>query len=744
MSGLVPPSSDPAGLAYLRAPRTLLVSDSEINEITPIFTGDNLFELTLAGELLSTATTITFTREPTGSATNPENGHLFFSDDDARQIIEANPGVDSVFGTPDDVLTSWDTAAFGSGDPEGLAFDDLTGHLFVVDGVDAEVFEIDPGVNAYFDGVAATGGDDQVLSFDTTVLGIVDPEGIEFNSATGTLFILASVSGGMVYETTTDGNLLSQIDISAASPQVPAGLTFAPGSLNPGVLNLYVVDRRVDNVNDGSLYEFELPATPLPTIASFDPMSGPELTEVTLIGSHFTGTSAAEFDSMPASFTFVSDTEMRVTVPSGVATSRIRVTNADGSSFSAGRFIVTLPPGIASLTPPSGGTGACVTISGNGLTQVTSVTFNGTAATEFSADSQTQVRAVVPAGASSGPIEVSTAAGAALSPNDFTVLPTLTFNPNEDAHVRSNQPSTNFGSVENLRVKAGTSVYHGYLKFEVTGAEPVHSATLRLAVTQLSADGGAFFHVSNDFDGEIIPWHEGALIWNNAPLLSGAPVAQAGSVFVGTWVELDVSEVVTGDGIFSFGCSSTDGPGTFYSSREGPDPPQLIVATGPFLDEDSDTIPDGSDNCPSTPNPDQLDVDTDSVGNLCDNCPRVANPDQLDSTEDGTGDACEGGGHVPGDCNQDAVFDLSDSVCTLGVLFTGVPPFFHCGDGTLDDAGNILLLDWQPDACIDLSDAVAMLFFFFSGGPAHPLAVPGAETDGCVAIPGCAANASCP
>jgi len=740
----VPPSSDPAGLAYLRAPQRLLISDSEINEITPIFTGDNLFEVTLSGELFSTATTLAFSREPTGTATNPENGHLFFCDDDAREIIEVNPGVDALFGTSDDILTGFDTAAFGSSDPEGVAFDDLRGHLFVVDGVNEEVFEIDPGVNAYFDGVESTGGDDQVSSFDTTVLGVVDPEGIEFNTATGTLFILASVSNGLVYETTTDGVPLSQIDIAEASAEVPAGLTFAPGSMSPGVWNLYVVDRRFDNVNDGRLYEFALPATPLPAITSFDPTSGPELTEVTLIGSNFTGTSAAEFDSMPASFTFVSDTEIRVTVPSGAMTDRIRVTNADGTGFSPGRFIVTLPPSITSFTPLSGGTGAQVSIMGSGLTEVTSVHFNGIPATEFSADSQSQVRAWVPVGASSGQIEVTTVVGSALSANDFTVLPTLIFNPTDDAHVRSNQSSSNFGSVDHLRVKAGTSVYHGYLKFEVTGAAPVHSATLRLAAAQLSPDGGAFFHVANDFDGGSTPWNEDGLTWDNAPDLSGMPVGQAGSIFVGPWLELDVSEVVTGDGTFSFGFSSTDGPGTFYSSKEGPDPPQLMVATGSFLDEDEDTIPDGSDNCPSTPNPEQLDGDTDGFGDLCDNCPQVSNPDQLDSDEDGAGDACEGGGQVPGDCNSDAVVDLSDAVCTLGILFTGVPAAFFCGDGSRLDPGNITLIDWQSDGTIDLADAVALLAFAFGRGEAHALAVPGAETKGCVPIPGCEGNPECP
>jgi hypothetical protein len=41
-----PPSPDPAGITYLDSSNTLLVSDSEVNEM-PIFTGDNLFEMTL-------------------------------------------------------------------------------------------------------------------------------------------------------------------------------------------------------------------------------------------------------------------------------------------------------------------------------------------------------------------------------------------------------------------------------------------------------------------------------------------------------------------------------------------------------------------------------------------------------------------------------------------------------------------------------------------------------------------------
>ncbi len=66
-------------------------------------------------------------------------------------------------------------------------------------------------------------------------------------------------------------------------------------------------------------------------------------------------------------------------------------------------------------------------------------------------------------------------------------------------------------------------------------------------------------------------------------------------------------------------------------------------------DLDGDGIPNASDNCPKTNNPDQHDEDGDGVGDVCDNCPAVANPSQADTTElavplqlpDGVGDACD-------------------------------------------------------------------------------------------------------
>ncbi len=102
-----------------------------------------------------------------------------------------------------------------------------------------------------------------------------------------------------------------------------------------------------------------------------------------------------------------------------------------------------------------------------------------------------------------------------------------------------------------------------------------------------------------------------------------------------------------------------------------------------------------------------------------------------------------GGRQIPGNCNQDGILDLSDALCIFGVLFLGQPAKFPCGDGTAIHAANLALLDWQPDGQVDISDGVALLQFLFLGGPAHPLAIPGNPTAGCIAIPNCPKTENC-
>jgi hypothetical protein len=92
----------------------------------------------------------------------------------------------------------------------------------------------------------------------------------------------------------------------------------------------------------------------------------------------------------------------------------------------------SLAPAITSFSPASGPPGTAVAVGGSNFAGATSVRFNGTVQPSFTVDpTGTLITTTVPAGATSGPIMVTSSVGTAVSAGRFTVvgLPT--------AHVRN-------------------------------------------------------------------------------------------------------------------------------------------------------------------------------------------------------------------------------------------------------------------------------------------------------------------
>jgi hypothetical protein len=90
-----------------------------------------------------------------------------------------------------------------------------------------------------------------------------------------------------------------------------------------------------------------------------------------------------------------------------------------GTVFS---FDLGLKP-FVTFVVPSGKVDSGVQILGTGLTGATAVTFNGVPASSFKVVRGTLIRATLPAGATTGPVTVTTSNGTLTSNVNFTVLP---------------------------------------------------------------------------------------------------------------------------------------------------------------------------------------------------------------------------------------------------------------------------------------------------------------------------------
>ncbi len=149
---------------------------------------------------------------------------------------------------------------------------------------------------------------------------------------------------------------------------------------------------------------------------------------------------------------------------------------------------------------------------------------------------------------------------------------TFIFNPVADSVVRSTSPNANYGAKSVIGVDDSPET-NSYLRFDVQGLDgTVESATLELTVTS----GNTPFDTHQVSDNS---WGELTITYNNAPTI-GAFINNFGSVMPGVVVSVDVTSYVNGEGLISMGLVAGGSGSSFFSSREGANPPRLVINTG--------------------------------------------------------------------------------------------------------------------------------------------------------------------
>ena len=262
---------------------------------------------------------------------------------------------------------------------------------------------------------------------DGNFYGTTENGGNVYNGVTG--HCGSSYGCGTIFQITPGGKLTTLYSFCSQSgcadgyfPQ--AGLIQNTNGTFYGTTNGGVNDCAGQGGGCGIVYSLSTGLGPfvetfVPSGTGTPAVSGKEGTKIGVLGQGFSSSSVVKFGGTLATTVTLSGTNyLTATVPADALTGSVTVTSGATTLTSTKTFNVL--PVITSI-PASGSVGTPVVIEGTGLTQTMIVKFDGVKAADFTVSSDTQVTAVVPTGAKTGKIAVTTAGGSASSKTNFTV-----------------------------------------------------------------------------------------------------------------------------------------------------------------------------------------------------------------------------------------------------------------------------------------------------------------------------------
>ena len=363
------------------------------------------------------------------------------------------------------------------------------------------------------------------LRFDLTgVTGIV--------SATLEIYATSSQSSGFDVHGVTD-NTWSEPGITYAN--APAPTVAVAGSSGPAVTGAWTSTDVTSIVSGGGLVSFALTGKSTTALSLASRESGTTAPKLVVT------TSGGSGDTQPP------------TTPSNV-----HATGSTTTSVSFGWTASTDDVGVDHYTAFVDGNAAGQTgtpsFTATGLSCGTSHTFS--------------VQAFDAAGnhsPASSPISASTSACSG-SVTTFIAI--------ADAYVDGSNVGSNFGPATKLRIDTSPDI-RSYLKFDVTGLTgTVTKATLTIFATSGLSAG---YDVRGVADSS---WGESTLVYSNAPPVSPTVSGTSGAVVASTWTTVDVTALVSGNGVVTIALTGRSTTALAFASREvAATPPQLSITT---------------------------------------------------------------------------------------------------------------------------------------------------------------------
>lgn len=236
------------------------------------------------------------------------------------------------------------------------------------------------------------------------------------------------IPGFAILKVASNGSIDSCAQVEDSVPTDQAGSPVAQ-NVDYSTLDVDIEDYDISDIptTDIVLYEYLACQGNIiePHIDSLSRYDGPPGTDVMITGTNFGSTPGiVTFNGAEAPITSWTDTQIETAVPSGATTGPVVVHTSDGRVSNGIYFTVTIlipPPLISQLIPEFGPVGTKVTISGSNFGAIQGiVTFGGIVATIVTW-TDNQIEAIVPSGASTGPVIVEDKDARKSNPFTFTV-----------------------------------------------------------------------------------------------------------------------------------------------------------------------------------------------------------------------------------------------------------------------------------------------------------------------------------
>jgi hypothetical protein len=148
-----------------------------------------------------------------------------------------------------------------------------------------------------------------------------------------------------------------------------------------------------------------------------------------------------------------------------------------------------------------------------------------------------------------------------------------TLKPAADTWANSQSVSTSYGTTTTLRVD-GSPRAVAYLRFDMSGSSgTISQAVLKLYANSTNGAGISLHAISST------TWSETKTTASSAPAFGTASVA-SGPVTAGSTVSVNVTSLVTGNGLVSLAVTDNNATAISFGSRESAHPPLLVVTFG--------------------------------------------------------------------------------------------------------------------------------------------------------------------